>query len=147
MSQVTNRNSGDQPIDRPTKKRSGGERAIVWIGIAGLACLVAFEWASRHHFDATMKRLEAAIIALEKQGERNGIPSTQLNNHISGFVFRNIVTTDVLAVGDNGVPILEPQPRLICSWPSLFRTYKLGLSLNHLKQVIYVEALIGDAET
>lgn len=109
------------------KKRSPVERALVWGGIVALLLIVYVEWSSRQAFDTAMASLDTAIHKSDNDGHAEGLPMAEVPNYVKGYVTRGEET-----VGD--------VKKITYQWPSLFKVYKLGLTVNDKGKVILVES-------
>ena len=115
------------PAPTPAKKRSPIERAVVWGGIVAMLVVVYMEWSSRQGFDAAMASLETAVHKTDNEGTAKGLPVAEVANHVKGYVTRGEETQD-------------KTKKITYQWPSLFKTYKLGLTVNDEGNVILVES-------
>jgi hypothetical protein len=100
--------------DKPVRKRSPLERAIVWGGILCLLFIVAMEQTSRTNYGSSLKTLEEAMLAREPNGMRRGLLAADVGKFIRGFATRRD-------------EISNDRPKIVFRWPSLFKTYQISL--------------------
>jgi len=109
------------------KKRSPIERALVWGGIIAMLVVVYVEWSSRQGFDGAMASLESAVHKTDAEGSAKGLPVADVPNHIKGYATR-------------GEEARDGTKKVTYQWPSLFKVYKIGLTINDEGNVILVES-------
>jgi tetratricopeptide (TPR) repeat protein len=124
------RQSGAQPV----RQRSAWERGLVWGGILLLLAVVLIEWTSRRNYDATLSQLEAAIVGSRTTNVSRGISLTDAERLVKGFAFRGVATK-------------PGQRQQTYRWPSLFKVYKLGVTVDDHENVTLVEACLPESET
>ena len=108
----------------PVKIRSMRERIFVWGGILLLLLVVLAEWTSRNSYDATLNDIEQAIRA----SDGRGVELATAQRQVRGVAFPGEETS-------------HGQRKVTYRWPSLFKLYKLGLSVNAADMVSLVESL------
>ena len=123
------------PVQLPTsgKRRSPIERMFVWGSILILLVVLAIEWTSLRSFEKTFKSLEGAVRDRGPSGTVPGISLKEAFRHIRGIAFR-------------GDEVDGSDRKVTYRWPSLFKFYKLSLSIDHVDQVVLVEVMAPESD-
>ena len=127
---------------QPVKKRSPMERAVVWGGILILLAVLAFEAMSSNQYNSTLKDLEVAIHSKTGEFVHVGIPASDLAKYIKGSPIRTEESSQVLVARD---PLLKGQKRVLLQWPSLFKLYKIAVTIDQKETAYFVEAITSSA--
>lgn len=125
------------------KKRNPVERLVVWGGILALLAMLAFEWNTQSQFNTSVKALEAAIHTKDKNDDtrNSGIPADDIPKYLKGTPKRTeAVATDVVVSDAQGD---KAQTRVMYEWPSLFKTYKVSVTVDQTGKAYFVEAITG----
>ena len=128
---------------QPVKKRSSMERAVVWGGILILLAVLAFEAMSSNQYNTTLKGLEVAVQSKNDDFVHVGIPASDLAKFIKGSPIRTEESSEVLLARD---PLLKGQKRVLFQWPSLFKLYKIAVTIDQKETVYFVEAITSSAQ-
>jgi hypothetical protein len=132
---------GPLGVDVPLRKRSPVQRVIAWGAIVLLSFVLFLEMTSRSQYEATLNNLEAALSVRDDEGKIVGVPSAEVLKHVKGFALRSEETFEADGVAADGKFPMETKRRLVFRWMSLFKTYRLGLTLDNLEYAIFVETL------
>ncbi|WP_373652852.1 tetratricopeptide repeat protein [Schlesneria sp. DSM 10557] len=109
------------------KKRAGWERVLVWGGILTLLVLVLIEGTSSKFYGETLKSFESRFRIPDGGRERPTVPLAEATGHIRGFPFKRELGT-------------RPNRRIVYSWPSFFRTFKMVMNVNDKNEVVSVDS-------
>lgn len=134
------------PTSAPALARSPRERALVWSAIGLLLILVVVEGTSQYQFRSSLERLEAAILSNDNTATEGGIHSSEVDQHIRGITFRDERTFEVTNPTLGGGEMTEIQQKKEYSWPSLFKTYRLIVTVNSFERAILVQAALPTEE-
>ena len=127
---------------QPVKKRSSMERAVVWGGILILLAVLAFEAMSSNQYNTSLKGLEAGVQLKNDEFVHVGIPASDLAKYIKGNPIRTEESSQVLVARD---PLLKGQKRVLFQWPSLFKLYKIAVTIDQRDAAYFVEAITSSA--
>ena len=123
------------------KKRNPVERLVVWGGIVALLAMLAYEWNTQTQFTTSVKALEAAIRTKDKDDDFRtaGFPADDIPKYLKGTPKRTeAVATDVVVADNHGD---KEQIRVMYEWPSLFKTYKVSITVDQTGKAYFVEAI------
>ena len=118
----------------PVRKRSAVERAVVWGGILALIVVVLVEWTSRKNYDATLGSIVAALRTVDVAGVSEGIPVAEAERYVKGFAFRGEIKGKELR-------------KITYRWASLFKFYKLAMTVDVADRVSLVDSVNPGEET
>lgn len=138
--------SPDAAAAKPVHKRSLFERLVVWVGILLLLGLVFFEWNSRNQFDTSLKNLEAAIGERDADGMFKGLNVNDLDKHVKGYAVHTDEMVDIKSTPVRGEPVIRKQHIISYQWPSMFKTYKIAVTVDTKDKVISAEAVMPNDE-
>ena len=114
------------------QRRSPIERMLVWGAILILLVIVLIEWTSQRNYAATLSAIEKAIQEHHPPKAPQGLKSAQIDPYVHGFAFRGEVQ-------------MSKTRQLTFRWPSVFKFYKLGVSVDANDKVLIVENLGPEA--